>query len=566
MYKDKILELLKLAVDKKFHNLLEVFSPQLPEHGDYSTNIAFVLAPKLKKDPMQIAEELKKVLFSQKLAYLKEIKIAAPGYINFYLTDKVYLDNLDNILKVKDKYGGQSLLAGKRIMVEFGHPNPFKVIHIGHLRNLCLGESICRLLEFQGASVIRSNYQGDVGMHVAKCIWALKQVPQSKYPVDIDERMKLLADCYVKGATAFEKDEKARQEIIVVNKQIYAGEDKQISKLWQLGVEWSLEKFRQIYKRLDTRFDREYMESETLKLAMEKVKEAVKKGILVKSKGAIVFLGDKYGLDTRVFLNKEKLLTYEGKELGLAQMEFTDYGKLDLCIHNVAVEQISFFKVTFKVEELLDPDLFKGKQYHNAYEFVGLKKGKMSSRRGQVVTAESILNAAHKRIQKVVEENNGSLSEEEVDAIAVGAVKYSFLKMSPFRYLAFDLEESLSFSGDSGPYLQYTYARCKSVLRKAANFPFADRQVEKIESGEERAILKSLLQFPEVVAVSSQKYDPHYLAVYLNDLGQRYNSFYNKQQILGSGNEGLRLKLTAAVAQVIKTGLHLLGIKVLEQM
>ncbi len=568
MYKDKILALLQSAVAKEFNDLIEVFSPQLSEHGDYSTNIAFVLAGRLKKSPTKIAEEIKNQLLSQPSKQLKKIEIASPGYINFFLSDEAYLEGLDRILAAKDNYGAQNIFAGKKIMVEFGHPNPFKTIHIGHLRNLCLGESICRLLEFQGAEVIRTNYQGDVGMHVAKCIWALRKINKAEYPQNIDERMKLLADCYVKGAAAFEQGGKAKAEIMQINKQIYQQDNAEVIKLWQLGVKWSLDKFRQIYKRLETHFDREYMESETLELGMQAVKAAIEKGILVKSQGAIVFPGEKYGLDTRVFLNAEGLLTYEGKELGLAQMEFSDYGRLDLCIHNVAVEQISFFKVTFKVEELLNEKMFKGRQYHHAYEFVGLKKGKMSSRFGQVVTAESILNEAHKRIQDVVSKNKAGLTKEDVEAIAVGAVKYSFLKMSPFKYLAFDIEESLSFSGDSGPYLQYTFARCRSVLRKAAaTGRVPESRVPVKELGvEERAILKRLMQFEEVVAISSQKYDPHYIAVYLNDLAASYNSFYNKEQILGSRNEVLRLRLTAAVATVLKNGLYLLGIRTLERM
>ncbi|MCR4326407.1 MAG: arginine--tRNA ligase [Candidatus Roizmanbacteria bacterium] len=545
-----------------------------PEHGDYATNIAMQLARALKKAPLLIAQEIADELQKTPSDIIKRVAVAPPGYVNITLDDATLMSVIPSILNTKEAYGTGEDLKGKRIMIEFGHPNPFKVMHIGHLRNFCIGESLVRLLESQGAKLIRTNYQGDVGMHVAKNIWAFRKDLEkgtelselSRRP--IDERVRYLGERYVEGATAFEEDEQAKEEIMAVNAAIYTKSDALMNELWQLGISWSLEKFHEVYQRLDTRFDREYMESETVDRAHKAVEQALEKGILTKSDGAVIFDGSPYNLDTRVFLNGKGFLTYEGKELGLAQMEFSDFGTLDQCIHNVAVEQRSFFAVTFKVEELLWPDM-AGKQYHNAYEFVGLKSGKMSSRKGSVVTAESILETAHTRIAQIVKENGmSSISDEDIDAIAVGAVKYSYLKMSPYKYLAFDLEASLSFKGDAGPYLQYTYARAKSVLSNQKVKKDGDSSY--IMNPEERNAVALLERFPGVVVQAAREYSPQYIASYLNALAQAYNTFYAVHRIIGAkeGKEAevFRLSLTSAIAQVLRNGLYWLGIPTVEKM
>jgi len=558
MFKEKLVMELVELIPEEYKDKVEITLPPNPQFGDYSTNIALKLAKPYKQNPLEVANSLKPVL--SKLPFLEKIEVVTPGYLNFFLKREILEENLAMILKEKNAYGRGKIFSGKTVMVEFAHPNPFKIMHIGHLRNITLGESLVRLFEFADAKVIRTNYQGDVGMHVAKCLWAFSKIPQSDFPTKTSERVNLLGKCYAEGAKAFEESSQAKVEIERINSQVYDQNNPTITKLWKLGVSWSLDKFHELYERVDSRFDREYLESEVLDLGKSQVEKAISQKILEKSEGAIVFKGEKYGLDTRVFLNSLGYLTYEGKELGLAVKEFTDFGKLDLCVHNVAVEQISFFRVTFKVEELLDPKLYDHKQYHNAYEFVGLKSGKMSSRKGEIVTAESILDEAHSRIAQIVRKNQSKLSDKEIDSIAVGAVKYGYLKMSPFKYLAFDLDQSVNFSGDSGPYLQYTYARCLSILKKSEG---TQSTVKKETNSEEELILKKLNQFQGVCENALNNYSPHYIAVYLNELAQLFNNFYVKHQVKGNA---FRMDLTEGVAQVLKNGLYLLGIKTLERM
>lgn len=562
--------ILKIPADE-----LELKHPADESHGDFAINEALKQSKQQSRNPREIAEEfIAQLNESKELSELvASFEVAGPGFINIKLKPEV-LSNY--VLKAKESagYSETDLFAGKTIMFEYAHPNPFKVVHIGHLRNMILGESLIRILEANGAKIIRVNYQGDVGMHIAKNLWALKQIPESDYPEDVSERAELLGKTYAEGATAFKDDEEVNKQVVAINKLIYSKEDETINKLWQMGKQWSLDKFDEIYKRLYMSFERQYMESETLPFVDSYIEQGIKEGVFKKSEGAIVFDGEKFGTDTRVFLNSEGLPTYEGKELGLAKLKEDEYGIVDLHIHNVAVEQISFFEVTFKAKELLMPDAYKGRQYHNAYEFVGLKSGKMSSRTGQVVFAESILDEAEQIIAGVVEEREGMTEDEKqevIKAVGVGAVKYSFLNLNPGTYLAFDMQSSVSLEGNSGPYIQYSYARANRMLSEAGEW--ADQSAEQLAdlltSDEEVALMRLFYRYQEAINDATRELSPNTLTSYLHELAQRFNSFYKHSPVLNEKDLELRaarLTITQAAANVLAHGLNLLGIKVVERM
>ena len=569
--KEKIVFELNKIITEKELSVKDIVFPPKKEQGDLSFP-TFDLAKKSSKNPVQISASLE-----NKLPEIEGVSsFSAQGpYLNFVL-DKDYIirETLATIFKEKDKYGKNEDFKAKKIMIEFAHPNPFKAFHIGHLRNIILGEALVRIFEFSSAKVIRTNYQGDVGMHIAKCLWSFKKVKESDYPKDIDEKVALIADCYRQGAEAFEGSEVVKREIESINKDIYQQKDKEIKKLWDLGKKWSLEKFSEIYERLYSHFDRQYMESEVKDEAIHYIEEAIKKDILVKSNGAVIFPGEEYGLETRVFLNSQGLPTYDGKELGLAYREFTDFGKIDLCIHNVAVEQISFFKVNFKVQELLDPDRFMNKQKHNAYEFVGLKKGKMSSRLGKVVLAEDVINLAKEKIQDLVKSReNSELSQNDdfgeiTEKLAVSTIKYAFLKINPFKYLAFDIEESISFSGNSGPYINYTYARINSILNKSKPGKLNKNTYKYLKFDEEIDLIMHLSKFSQVLVTARDEYNPSEIVKYLFDLSKKFNDYYHKVPIIKAGDKEkkARLKLLQAVNQVLENGTYLLGFKLVKEM
>lgn len=569
--KNKLSSLLKEATEAIGMSIPEdkiiLSFPQHKQFGDLSTNLPLTIAKDANKNPLELAKEIVAKITDEKKKelFIDNIEVVAPGFINFTIATQFYTDLLNSEL-ANVSFGEGTDLAGKRIMMEYAHPNPFKSFHIGHLRNIILGESLIRLLENQGAEVIRVNYQGDVGMHIAKCLWSFMKIDPTTYPEAADEKVALLGKCYAEGATAFEDNETVKEEIKEINKKIYTKEDPKIIELWDLGKKWSMEKLHEIYKRVGSHFEKEYMETEVTDLGLEKVQIALEKGILKKSEGAVIFDGAPYGLDTRVFLSSQGLPTYEGKELGIAYREFTDFGKIDLCIHNVAVEQISFFKVTFKVEELLDEALFKDKQYHNIYEFVGLKKGKMSSRKGDVVLGNDILNEARDRIKAKIKEETTEDKDQIAETLGVGSIKYSFLKISPKTYLAFDIDESVNTEGDSAPYIMYAYTRAKGILSQAGS-----QNNIKIDAKEvsETLLAKHIAKFPLITQIATVEYAPHTLAAYLYELAQLFSRFYTECPVLSVSDtqtKESRIGLTMATAQVLKKGLYLLGIETIDKM
>ncbi len=593
MLKKKILEDLKKEVaDLGFPSTDTLLSiSKNPAFGDYSTNLALQLAKQSTGNSHQSAEEIANKIVTRVKSqesskdYLEKVEVAGGGFINFFIKDQSLIENISKVHESETS----KQLTGK-VMVEFAHPNTHKAFHIGHLRNISIGESIVRLLEAVGYEVVRANYEGDVGMHIAKAIYALLHIPEFKDEVDkikgVHERVEFLGKAYAVGSKAFEEDEAAKQEIKDINFLVYASaqrfqqekgisasstdylkftegkEDKvsEVFNLWKETRQWSLDYFETIYKRVDTHFDRYFFESECLG-GVDKANQAVKKGILQESEGAIIFKGEDYGFDTRVFVNSLGLPTYEAKELALAEKEFSEFGNLDKIIHVVGPEQASFFKVTFKVEELLDP-LYKDKQYHLSYGWVRLKQGKMSSRTGDVVLGEWLLDEAKQEIKKEFPE----MDEQTAEKVAVGAVKYSMLQFGTSSEISFSFEESISLQGDSGPYLQYACARANSVL-KSAQYQFKEPVKSENLEKEEREVLRKIEYFEEMIAEAAKNYAPNIIASYLTDLAKTFNLFYQKHRILKAEEKmEFRLALTSAVAIVLKKGLYLLGIEAPERM
>ncbi|GIW64124.1 MAG: arginine--tRNA ligase [Patescibacteria group bacterium] len=564
MIKDIILQEIKKILKNNLpqENFIDLQPPTNFHFGDYSTSIALKLTKVFKKNPLEIAENIKKNF--PKLKEIEKIDVISPGFINFWLSKKYLLKNLEEAYKNNFHFPKFYFGTNKKIMVEFAHPNTHKLFHIGHLRNISIGETIVRIFEALGNKVIRANYQGDVGLHIAKCLYGIKT---SKIKIEklktLEEKIDFIGKMYTLGTKAYEENENAKQEIIKINQQIY-NQDKEILSLWQQTRQWSLDYFEKIYKRVDSHFDRYYFESEMAKRAIEICFEALKKGILEKSQGAIVFNGKKYGLDTRVFINSLGYPTYEGKELALAEKEFSEFGEIDKNIHCVTPEQTSFFKVTFKVQEILNPKI-TGKQYHLAYEWVNLKTGKMSSREGNIVEANWLIDKIKEKIIK-----DFKCDEKTAEILAVSSAKYSFLKNSPKTAINFDIDESISINGNSAPYLIYTYVRCRSILNKKNTS--LDLSITKDDSIileiDELNILRKLYQFKEVVLKAGQEFSPNHIATYLYDLTSQYNLFYQKYPILKAKEniKNLRLLITLTTANTIKKGLELLGIKTVEKM
>ena len=494
--------------------------------------------------------------------------------MNFFLSKECLLQELERVVKEKEKYGASDLLAGKRVMIEFTDPNPFKEFHIGHLYSNAVGESIARLLGANGAQLKRANYQGDVGLHVAKAIWGMKQLSH-KMPKESDSlsvKARWLGMCYAAGALAYEEDERARQEIGELNKKIFA-KDKEIKELYKKGRKWSLERFEESYRRLGTKFDYYYFERDAGERGLDIVRQNIPKGIFQESEGAVIFLGEKYGLHNRVFINSQGLPTYEAKELGLAPTKYKDF-KYDRSIIVTGNEIVEYFKVLIAALKQIYPELGE-KTVHLSHGMVRLPEGKISSRKGNVITGEGLLDEVKERAHKLAAGSEAVLSarekEEVAEKVAVAAVKYSLLRVALGKDIIFDFEKSLSLEGDSGPYLLYTYARCKSIVRKSK----IKNQKLKLQinpqnlSKEELDILRTAYKFPEVVRQAAEKYAPNLLCSFTFDLAQKYNAFYNAHRVLEADTKEqkeFRLLLTASTAQLLQNCLHLLGIQILEKM
>jgi len=621
--------------------------PADKNHGDYSTNIALILFGNSKAETnissakelaQTIADDLQKML--NESSSISKVEIAGPGFINFTLSDQFLLVKMGTVVKNRGDVIKKKL-SGKKVMIEFTDPNPFKELHIGHLYSNIVGEAIAKSYEALGAEVKRACYQGDVGMHVSKSIWGMKALFLEKYPdktvqealaelelVSLKEKVSFLGKSYATGATAYKDDEVAKEKIKDINylafisaqetqKELNGFESQvdykknisnfsqdsseylEVKNMYESGRQWSLDYFESMYSRIGMSFDEFFFESLVGEFGYKIVNEYLKNGIFEKSDGAIIFPGSKYGLHDRVFINSLGFPTYEAKELGLAPEKFRRFA-YDKSIVITGNEIDEYFKVLLKALEFTNPDLRK-KTTHLSHGMVRLPEGKMSSRTGKVITAEWLMNEAHEKIKKHMVGIRAEFTEVELENISelvgMGAIKFAFLKQSIGKDISFSFEESLSFSGNSGPYIQYTYVRCHSVLTKAQNTVFKIVEAEVAVDGdssiadyfdtllniksylnyhpnkEEKDILRNLYKYSDVVSLATDEYSPHSIVNYLYELAQSFNTFYGLHKVVEENNgesnkETLefRLLLVQSIAQVIKHGLHILGIEVVDRM
>jgi arginyl-tRNA synthetase len=511
--------------------------------GDYSTNVAMVL----KKNPDEIAKKISSDIF-------KKVEVKN-SFINFFVADKYFIDNLKSINK---DYGKGKKLKNQKYIIDYTDPNPFKEFHIGHLMSNAIGESISRIFEFSGANVKRVCYQGDVGMHVAKAIWGKINNPNLVWGM-----------AYAFGAEKYESQESTKTEIIELNKKIYNRSDKEINKLYDEGKKESLKYFDEIYKKLDTKFDYFIFESETGPAGKKIVEDGLKKEIFEKGEnGAIIFDAQKYNpkLHTRVFINSEGLPTYEAKDLGLAEIKYKKY-KYDESFIVTGNEVNDYFKVMLCAMDKINPKLAE-KSKHIGHGMLRLPEGKMSSRTGKVITAESLIEKVRELVlQKIKDkEFSGKEKKEIAETVAIGAIKYSILKQSIGSDIIYDFDKSISFEGDSGPYLQYAYTRANSVLRKAKeekikpSFKKIPTEITQLE--------KLISYFPEIILKAEKSLEPHFITLYLTELAGEFNSYYAKNKIVDKQDEfsSYKVALTNAFAIIMKNGMWLLGIKTLEKM
>jgi len=532
------------------------------DHGDYSSNVALVLSKKVGDSPRNIADKIAKALSSEDLLNIKRIDIAGPGFLNFFLEKDFFIKEVEEILNKGDDYGKNDTLSGKKYIFEYTDPNPFKQFHIGHLMTNTVGESLSRLAEWSGAEVKRACYQGDVGKHVATAIWGMMAHKEifSHDTDELEDKIKFMGDAYAYGTKSAKENPEVVEEIKDINKKVFERSDSEINIYYDKGKDWSLEYFDEQYKRLGTRFDYFFFESESGLSGKKAVEKGLKEGVFKKSDGAVIFEGEKYGLHTRVFINSQGLPTYEAKELGLAQMKYNKF-PYDSSFVITAKEIDDYFKVLKCAMKYVYPELAE-KTFHISHGMMKLPSGKMSSRTGDVVTADEFI----KDLEEAIAEKIDDPVAQEI--IAVGALKYQILKQAPGKDIIYDRERWLSFEGDSGPYLQYTVTRACSILNKAKKMNLDLKIIKDSFSWTTTDLEKTLYKFEEIVLRSDVDNAPQILVNYLTELASAFNSFYAQNYILNEEDKltHFRLSLTKATAIVIANGLEILGIKVPERM
>jgi arginyl-tRNA synthetase len=537
---------------------IELARPE-EQFGDYATNVALQLSKQLGKNPREIGEALAVKLRETLAGQVSEVSVAGPGFINLKLSDETLVDSLD-------AKPAQSL-AAKTVVAEYSDPNPFKVLHAGHLYTSVVGDAVANLLEQAGAKVHRVNFGGDVGLHVGKTMWAILRRLDGENPDKLSEipeagRSEWLAEAYIEGTLAYEDDEQAKAGIIAANKRVYQlhtdnDHDSPFAQIYWTCRQWSYDYFDGFYERIGTKFEKYYPESETAPLGLQTVREHIGK-VYEESDGAVIFDGEKYGLHTRVFINSEGLPTYEAKDVGLVMKKWQDY-KFDQSIVITGNDIIEYMKVVLKSIEQFMPEL-SARSRHLTHGIVKLKGGgKMSSRKGNILRAADVLNAAADAGQKLTDQNN--------EQTVLGAVKYAFLKNRIGGDIVYDPEESVSLEGNSGPYLQYAHARARSILRKAGggNQRSATATAVGFQPGE-RSLARKISEYPEVVDKAVAELMPHHVCTYLYELAQVFNRFYEHNRVIGDERQDLRLALIQNYTGTLKNGLKLLGIAAPEQM
>lgn len=563
--KENIAEAVNAALSKKAITAADLIYPPKPEFGDLSLP-CYGIAKVFNKSAVEMAELLVRKIKPNNI--ISTVKAIGP-FINFTVNkSQLAVGVFSQILKEKNKYGLNKIGHGKKIMIEFAHPNTHKAFHIGHLRNILTGESIARILEANGYKIIRANYQGDIGLHIAKCLWGIMKMEKEFKDAkggNAKAKAEFLGKAYALGSQTYESDEIAKKEIIEINKKIYF-QDKSVKKLYQATRKWSLDYFAAIYKRLGVKFNRFYFESEVFQSGRELVLKNLKKGNFILSQGAVIFEGEKFGLHNRVFINSEGNPTYEAKDMGLAKLQFKEFNP-EKILHVVGPEQAEYFKVIIKALSIIMPES-ANKEEHLRYGWVKLKDGKMSSRLGNVILGEWLLDEAKKQVEDIMKDGEKIRDKSAVaEKIALAAVKYSILKSGLVTDIAFDFKESVSFNGFSGPYLQYTVARINSINKKEKNKK-TKVDLSKLSDPKESLLAMKLVKYPEIVEAAAKNYDPSELAKYLFELAREFNDYYHAVPVLKAENEikQARLALINAVSQVIKNGLGLLGIEAVEKM
>jgi len=532
--------------------------------GDFQTNFAMVNSKILKSNPRAIAENVVNNIVENNI--IEKVEIAGPGFINIFLK-KEFLGEVVNTIS-KEKYDLSFLNREGDVVIDYSSPNIAKRMHIGHLRSTIIGDSIKRIYNYLGYNTVSDNHIGDWGTQFGKLIIGYRRwLNEEAYKENAIEELERV---YVEFARAAEEDESledlAREEL----KKLQDG-DEENNRLWKEFIQVSLDEYNKLYNRMDVKFDTYYGESHYHDMMPGVVEELKEKGIAVEDQGAqVVFFDEETKLHPCIVQKKDGAFLYSTSDIATIKSRRQDYN-INKLVYVTDERQQDHFRQFFKITDMLGWEVEKDHVWFGIMRFA---EGIFSTRKGNVIRLEQLLDEGKKRALAVVEEKNPELSTEEKENIAevvgVGAIKYADLSQNRQSAVIFEWDKILSFEGNTAPYLQYSYARIQSILRKGAENGKVVNEDVVVNLGEkaERALALFLTQLPNVAMKASETYKPNLLTDYLFELAKKFNSFYNSCPILNQEDEVLysRLLLAERAAKVLKEGLDLLGIKTVDRM
>ncbi|GLC28803.1 arginine--tRNA ligase [Clostridium omnivorum] len=562
-YKKVVAERIKKCVDldlETIERLIEI--PPRAEMGDFAFP-CFQLSKTMRKAPQMIAEQIKNEIDREGF---EKVENAGP-YLNFFLDKGVFVKSvLEKVLAEKDSYGSSNVGVGKNVVVEYSSPNIAKPFHVGHLFTTVIGNALYKIMKFEGYNCIGINHLGDWGTQFGKLIYAYKQgwADEEKLAKDpINELLRI----YVKFHEEAEKnpalDDEARHHF----KNLEEGKEEETA-LWNKFKDMSLKEFNKVYEMLGVKFDSyagESFYSDKMESVIEEIDE---KGLLVESQGAKVVMLDEYNMPPTIIKKADGASIYATRDLAAAfyRKKTYDFYKN---IYVVGIDQSLHFKQVFTTIGLMGHEWSKD-CVHVPFGLVRFADKKLSTRKGDVIFLEDLLKEAISKTLEIINEKNPSLENKEETAkkIGIGAVVFTYLKNTRERDIVFDWKEMLSFDGETGPYVQYTYARGKSILRKAGELN-GEVNYSKLTTAEEFELAKLLDSFQSSILLAIDKYEPSVVTRHIIEIAKAFNKFYNSHNILNVEDEEVklgRLKLVEATCQVISNGLNILGIETVEKM
>ena len=540
--------------------------PTNKEMGDYSLP-CFKLAKEMKKSPQIIANEInEKLNLSEEIILKTEV---INGYLNFYINPIIITKTvLEEFETKKETYGSSKIGNGKNIVIDYSSPNIAKPFHVGHLRSTVIGNALYNIYKFLGYNVIGINHLGDYGTQFGKLIEGYKRWG-NEYNIEenpIDELTKI----YIRINNLCKEDETVLEQCRDNFKKL-EDKDEYCTKLWQKFRELSLKEFQRVYDLLDVHFDSLNGEAFYSDKMAEVVNLLEKTGRLVESEGAKVINLDEYNIPPCIIEKTNGSTTYATRDLAAIMYRARTYD-FDKCIYVTSYEQILHFKQIFETSKLLGLDKkYTNNLIHVPFGMVQLKTGKMSTREGNIIKLEDLLNEAISRVNKIIEEKNPNLENKEEIAkrVGIGAVIFNDLYNSRIKDEIFDWDTMLNFNGETGPYLQYMYVRTNSVLEKAKEISkISEINIEVLQDNASINLIKEMYMFDNIVKQSAEKNEPYIISRYLINIAQLYSNFYNENRIICEDEEiqNARVYLTYCVNIILKTGAKLLGIQMPEKM